>query len=42
MKPQLEKTMSIEVMKMARNAGFDAILVADEHVEQFHSTTNGG
>lgn len=22
---------------MARNAGFDAILVADEHVEQFHS-----
>lgn len=33
--------MSIEVMKMARNAGFDAILVADEHVEQFHSTTKG-
>ena len=38
MNPQLEKTMSIAVMKMARNAGFEAILVADEQVEQFHST----
>jgi hypothetical protein len=38
MNPHVEKTVSIAVMKMARNAGFDAILVADEQVEQFHST----
>jgi hypothetical protein len=37
MNPHVEKTVSIAVMKMARNAGFDAILVADEQVEQFHS-----
>ena len=37
MNPQLEKTMSMAVIKMARNAGFDAILVADEQDEQFQS-----
>lgn len=41
MNPKLEKTMSRAVMKMARNAGFDAILVADEQVEQFHSARRG-
>lgn len=33
--------MSIAVTKMARNAGFEAILVADEQVEQFHSAERG-